>query len=119
MLLSFGGGWPLKDTIMKLLYTHENLFVLTNIRNLVEAEGIATEVKNQYLSGATGDVPALDAWPELWVLDEAQFPQAQSICQAILNAQEGDSPEWDCRACGEKNGSQFELCWACGELRVD
>ncbi|MCV6613993.1 MAG: DUF2007 domain-containing protein [Cellvibrionaceae bacterium] len=102
---------------MKLLYTHENRFWLANVRNLFEREGLATEVKNQFVGGAAGEVPHQDVWPELWLLDESQFERAKQLLEEILAAQEREGPAWHCSACGEENGSQFELCWACSELR--
>ncbi|MCV6623683.1 MAG: DUF2007 domain-containing protein [Cellvibrionaceae bacterium] len=100
---------------MKLLHTQENGFVLNNIRNLVEAEGIPTVMKNEHLGAGSGEVPHFETWPELWVKDPDDYPKAKAIVDSILAQQAADDGQtWICHECGEENDASFELCWQCG-----
>ena len=97
---------------MKKLYTHENRMILFNLKNLLEESGIKTRVRNEFVGGGIGDLPAFDTWPELWVINDLDYDRA---LQLIEDAS-ADSPtaSWRCRKCGETNEGQFAACWNCG-----
>ncbi|AQA17865.1 hypothetical protein BST95_06065 [Halioglobus japonicus] len=95
---------------MKKVYTSENRFYVGNIRNLLEAQGIASDLRNEHVSSATGEVPVFDAWPELWV-EERDFERAQYIVEQALSPV--DATPWLCPQCREENDPAFEFCWNC------
>ena len=96
---------------MKLIYTHENGFIVHNVKNIIEANGIEVVLKNEFSSGAIGEVSAIDAWVELWVIHDVEFEIAQSI---VVNLQsKANDPEWQCRECSEENDASFDICWNC------
>ncbi|MEL0629514.1 DUF2007 domain-containing protein [Psychromonas aquatilis] len=96
---------------MKLVYTHENQFLVSNIKNIIEAEGIATFLKNEFAKGAMGEVSTFDCWPEVWVYEDADFEKAKSI--VALSQSTKLNAEWVCEHCNEKNDAAFEVCWSC------
>jgi len=104
---------------MKLLHTEENLFLLNNLKNIVENHGIETVIKNEYLSGGVGEVPSLEAWPELWVLDDSKFDEAMSFVRDELSTDNVSGEDWSCKGCGESNASSFEVCWQCQQAPKD
>ncbi|MCH8177619.1 MAG: DUF2007 domain-containing protein, partial [Proteobacteria bacterium] len=69
---------------MKKLYTHENRLIIYNLKNVLQHEGIASQVINEYASGGAGDLPTFETWPELWVSDSHHFERAESILRYIL-----------------------------------
>jgi hypothetical protein len=97
---------------MKRVYSSHNLVLAHHARNLLEAEGIETEVRNQMLSSAMGELPPAECQAEVWVLDDADAPRAAEI----LRRPPLSGPDWTC-ACGEKLGAQFTQCWNCGAFR--
>lgn len=100
---------------MKLLHTQENAFSLSSIQNLVEAEGIATVMKNQFLGSGSGEVPHFETWPELWVCDDEDFERAKQLLDHVLaQLASSDGKVWKCTHCQEENDASFELCWQCG-----
>ncbi len=99
---------------MKKVFTHENRMIVFNMKNLLQAEGIATIVVNEFAAGGAGDLPAFDTWPELWVEDDARFTQAQDLLRSILDDSSGQS--WFCRGCQEENDAAFKICWNCGRV---
>lgn len=101
---------------MKLVYTHENKVLVENAKNLLELKGIDTLLKNEFASGAAGDLVPAETWPELWVLDETHYQEAMSALQ-VLN-EKINGPDWVCGECHEPNGAAFESCWNCQTERA-
>lgn len=96
---------------MKIVYTNENNFLVSNIKNLIEAQGIEVFVKNEYAQGAIGEISAFDSWPELWIVNDSDFERAMTIVN--LSQTSKSAPEWQCGGCSEKNDASFEVCWNC------
>jgi len=83
--------------------------------NLLRSAGIAAEVRNIYLAGALGDIPFIEAGPQVWI----EVLQDEAIAHAVL-AQVGATPtqpDWCCQQCGEPIEGQFAQCWHCGAGR--
>ena len=78
---------------------------------------IEFSIKNEFASGAIGDLPFTEVWPELWLINDNQFEQADEICKRIQQEAEQNNVDWTCTQCEEINASSFEFCWSCGELR--
>lgn len=94
-----------------LLKTAPHMAMLQLERDLLESMGIEVRVKNEFLSGAAGDVSPFDAWPELWI-SSADHKRAQSL----LTMPDDSSECWTCH-CGEQNEANFEHCWRCSSIR--
>ncbi|MCU0975068.1 MAG: DUF2007 domain-containing protein [Steroidobacteraceae bacterium] len=103
---------------MKRVYTAESLVQVVHVRNLLQSEGIRTELRNERLGGAVGEIPFLEAWPELWVA-ELEFDRAQELIELELHSHGLEEPEWTCTGCGERVEGQFGECWKCGHVRPD
>lgn len=83
--------------------------------NLLRSAGIRAEVRNAFLAGAVGEIPFIEAGPQVW-MDERHDPES---ARAILaEAGRADArPPWQCGECGEKMEGQFTACWSCGAVR--
>jgi hypothetical protein len=99
---------------VKLVYTHENLLLVSNARGLLEAAGIDTVVRNEYAGGGRGELPVFETWPELWV-EDADAERAAEILRQL--GADHAREEWCCDRCGESNPALFESCWHCGRNR--
>ncbi len=95
---------------MKLIYTHENRFLVHNIRNIVENSHVSTTLRNEYASSAAGDLVPHETWLELWVIEESDYDKAMLAIAAAFDSQQGP---WLCKQCLEKNEAAFEFCWQC------
>ncbi len=58
---------------MKLIYTNENTFLVNNIKNILENNGFTVTIKNEYVSGAAGDLAPFDTWLELWLINDEKL----------------------------------------------
>ena len=83
------------------------------LRSILEEAGIACMIKNERLSGALGEIPFLECWPELWVVDKHALSQAERLVAAAQAEAEPGEP-WQCSHCGETVDGQFAACWQCG-----
>jgi hypothetical protein len=97
---------------VKRLFGSYNHQLVHHAKNLVEAAGIRVLVRNEYLSGAMGELPPAECQAELWVLEEKDYEKAA----AVFEAQSMSGPDWTC-GCGELLGAQFTQCWRCGAAR--
>ncbi len=101
---------------MKMVYTHDNRFFVGNARNIVEAAGISTLLKNEFAAGAAGDLAPIDAWLELWVIEDNDHDKALALIEEAFA--KNNLPAWVCDACKETNEASFELCWSCRKVRA-
>jgi len=96
---------------MKMVYSNESAFLANNVKNLLQAEEIESFIKNEFAPGAIGEISAFDAWPEVWILEDADFERAIKLIQSSQHNE--DNPDWVCPACLEENCASFEVCWNC------
>jgi hypothetical protein len=74
--------------------------------------GIAAHVLNANAAGALGELPFLQAQPEVWIDDDTREAAAREALAALLNA--GPQGDKRCPHCGETNPGNFLSCWQCG-----
>ena len=101
---------------MKLVYTNENCFLVSNARNILENDNIEVVLKNEFVGGGAGDLAPFDTWQELWVEDK-DVSKAELLLLTL--SETNTSTEWSCPACGEVNGASFEFCWNCQNVRPE
>lgn len=101
---------------MKKVFTREELIWVVQAKSLLEDQGIACTLRNEYASSVAGEVPFTHTWPELWVLDDRDAESAKALIKEWQQTMQDseDYPAWQCPQCGESNEGQFALCWSCG-----
>ncbi len=96
---------------MKRVFRAASLLQVAHARNVLLTAGIQSELRNQYLAGALGDLPMLETWPQLYVEDADEQVALRALARAAV-APAGES--WTCEHCGEVLEPQFTSCWRCG-----
>lgn len=96
---------------MKRVFRAASLIQVAHARNVLLTAGIQSELRNQYLAGALGDLPMLETWPQLYVDDEDEQVALRVLARAA--AAPAGTP-WTCERCGEVLEPQFTSCWRCG-----
>jgi hypothetical protein len=86
------------------------------IKELLEREGITCLIRNEQLFAALGEIPFLECYPELWLVDEEVWPRARLLIDSWLKSEAGGLP-WICPTCGEQLEGQFGACWKCDTQR--
>ncbi|MDJ0759539.1 MAG: DUF2007 domain-containing protein [Woeseiaceae bacterium] len=98
---------------MKKLTTADSLILINHYKNVLDSEGIPSEVRNQHVMSILGEMPFADTWPELWVKNDMDYDRAKQLIDDSI-ADESPASGWRCKACGEDNERQFAVCWNCG-----
>ena len=78
--------------------------------------GIVTHIFNANAAGALGEVPFMQAQPEIWV-DDTQAASAREALAGLHDAL--PRAEKNCPHCGELNPGNFLSCWQCGHALPD
>ncbi len=103
---------------MKKVYSSQELAMVYHHLNILKNEGFDAMVQNENLYIASGQLPVINCWPELWVAD-SDYEEAKAIIDAALNATTPTGGPWKCPECGEEHEPQFSACWSCGEGRPE
>ena len=103
---------------MKRVYSAQDLFIVSFLKDVLEEHNIPCILKNQYLAGAAGELPPIECWPALWVKEDSDFDTALRLIEDRLKENAKGEP-WICAQCGEPIEGQFTECWNCGQGRFD
>ena len=101
---------------MQLLYSSLKLLEAHHLKNLLEAEGIRCQLRNELISRLAGEIPFTECAPQIWLLDDSQLEAARRVV-ADFDAAAPGAPAWRCPRCAEELEGQFSACWRCGALR--
>ncbi|KHT60530.1 hypothetical protein RJ45_23305 [Photobacterium gaetbulicola] len=96
------------------IYDAANALEAHSLKGMLEAQHIAVHLSGEGLGAAAGELPANVVEVGLWV-KVSQQAGAQRLLEQYECAEQAG---WVCSGCGEHNGSQFELCWHCGQDRL-
>ena len=101
---------------MRILFSSPQNQTVERLKNALNEAGIECEVRNE---NAYAFFPGAVFYPELWVLNEADFHKATELRDALLKIASSPAGAWICNTCGEPSEGQFSSCWKCGALRED
>jgi hypothetical protein len=101
---------------MKKVYSADNLVMAGYIKNLLESCEIDCIIKNQNLGGAIGEIPPIECWPEVWIIEDENLSEATEIINSAMQENRQTNKQWKCE-CGETLEGQFSACWHCGAER--
>lgn len=107
---------------MRKIYEHADFTMVGYYQTVLEEAGILTLVKNVGASIGTGEIPFTEVYPELWVMEDAEYDRAESLLRALREEGPPESAaqlEWTCPNCGEKVEGNFGECWNCGTDRPE
>lgn len=97
---------------MHKIYSAENLQAAYLLQSLLAEAGVKTRILNEYAQGGVGDISFTQAYPEIWLVDDADAESAQSV---VDHFERRDEPinTIVCPNCKEPNPDTFEVCWRC------
>jgi Putative prokaryotic signal transducing protein len=102
---------------MKRLHSAKDPLMIGHLKNVLAAVGIKCVARNVDLISAAGELPPVECWPELWVVDDEKFGRAKSVLKKTLAPLHSVKKPWACVGCGETIEGQFSECWNCGRDR--
>lgn len=98
---------------MKRVYSTDDRIQAGYIHSALENRNIHSWIKNNNLSGAIGELPPIECWPEVWIHDDQDYQLAKEIINELTRPKNFTATAWECR-CGENIEAQFQICWQCG-----
>jgi hypothetical protein len=102
---------------MKRLFTSPDLIQASQLRDVLEREGIPCLIRNDILAGLAPEVPFTEAFPEVWVQNDSDWGRAETIKNDWRKVGQPLGSSWTCPDCGELLEAQFSSCWKCGAGR--
>jgi hypothetical protein len=99
---------------MKIIFSSPDLIAVTQLKAILENEGVACFIRNEISSGLSPEIPVSESTPELWIQDDHKLAEAQQIKKDWQAPAKVVGSAWTCPACGEKLEPQFTSCWKCG-----
>ena len=75
------------------VFEHFDLAIVGHIKSLLDADGIQTYLKNQYTSGVLGEIPFVEAVPELWVVDDSDVARANVLIRNLQLSEVDEKPQ--------------------------
>jgi len=98
---------------VKKLTSSESIITINHFKNVLASEDIPCQIRNEHLGSIVGEMPFIEVWPELWVINDLDYDRAKQLIDAAIS-DESPQRSWKCRKCGEENEGQFAACWNCG-----
>jgi len=98
---------------LRKVHTADSILEIAHLRNVLESEGIACEIRNDRLGGAIGEIPFVECWPELWIVENGYAIKARDLIAEVRGAGATRGEDWRCERCGERIEAQFDECWHC------
>ena len=86
-------------------------FVIQQYYDALTTQGIPCVVRNQFISGAMGELPAQDLEPELWLINADDLVFAERVLTSLK--EDNCAEAWVCNTCQEPQDAEFNLCWNC------
>ena len=93
------------------VFSSLDFYEMQLVRAALESSGIPVHlVPDPNLLIASGDVPYIEAMPEVFVprIHEA------AARQVLASLAEGAGEPWRCPGCGEEVDGELGCCWSCG-----
>ena len=106
------------DDLGKLkLFTAGDIIEARLLQAFLQSEGIDTVIKNESLQSGLGELPFIELWPEVWLIQVRDRDKAHQLLARFISGE--TIGEWSCPICGERNPDTFELCWGCAKIPTD
>lgn len=99
---------------MQKFYGDYNQVKVRLIKAMLDDAGIPSFIKNEFIQGASGEIPPHEALPEVWLINPDDTHLAEQMLEQVEKdlAAIGDE-EWVCPTCKELNEGEFVICWQC------
>jgi len=91
-----------------------DITLVGHYQSVLESQGIATFMKNQFGTSGAGELPFIEVIPQLWILNDADAERAKELIRELHESADGEQLQvWVCPVCGTKIEPAFTQCWKC------
>jgi hypothetical protein len=96
---------------VRKLFTASNILEAQLLDLMLKQDGVSSHVKNDGLQSGVGEIPFVEMWPEVWILEAEHWVKATHILRQFQQTRV--TGDWVCPHCSEANPGTFETCWSC------
>ncbi|TVO77078.1 putative signal transducing protein [Sedimenticola selenatireducens] len=97
---------------MRKLYECRDRLQAQMLQDDLSARHIKTVIQGDYLSGAAGELSAIQ-FPVLWIVEDGDYDRGRELIEQYLNEPVDAQGDWQCSQCGERVEGNFDICWKC------
>ena len=101
---------------MKKLYVAGDIIEAQLLNSLLKAQGISSLIKNEGLQSGVGELPFVEMWPEVWIIEPKDWFSATCVLKSLKPPDTFE--DWICGRCSVPNPGTFETCWSCRASRM-
>jgi len=95
-----------------------DITLVGHYQSVLESQGIATFMKNQFGTSGAGELPFIEVIPQLWILNDADAGRAEALIRELHETTGNEQlQEWECPVCGSRIEPAFTHCWKCSAPR--
>ncbi len=69
---------------MKKVTSADSVVMINHYKNILTAEGIPCQIRNEHLNQIYGEMPFTEVWPELWVLKDIDYDRAKQLIDSTI-----------------------------------
>jgi hypothetical protein len=97
---------------MTEVYRNQDSVTIGHLQSLLEANGISTYLRNDYVASTT--MPFPEVTPALCILKNADVERGVTLIREhIKKTDTVTDVELTCESCGEVSPGTFATCWKC------
>jgi len=111
---------------MKRLFVSQSLVEVESLKELLGTDGILCTIRNQQGSSLAGEVPFVEVFPELWVVNDADFVRAKELLEEQGSGDDVERPplfrlsleggaDWSPTARVQRGSSETAHCTSKGD----
>jgi len=95
-----------------------DITLVGHYQSVLETQGIATFMKNQFGTSGAGELPFVEVIPQLWVLNDADAGRAADLISELHETAGNELLQaWVCPVCGSEIEPAFTHCWNCSTAK--
>jgi len=98
---------------MQRIYTAPNASMMYILKDMLERRGIECTVRGEGLMGAAGELAPVDAWVELYVINDEDKTVALRVVEEFMGNSDSTREDWQCPSCKVLVPAEFGVCWQC------
>ena len=103
---------------MKKVFEDFDITLVGHYQSVLESNGIATYMKNQFGTSGAGELPFVEVIPQLWILNDSDAGRAHELIEELHEPGNKDSSRaWVCPKCATEMEAAFTHCWKCSAAR--
>ena len=88
---------------MRKIHCAKDPLMIAHLRNVLGLHEIDCVTRKLDLAAGAGELPPVECWPELWIIDDRRLAEAKAILKKTLAPLESVKKPWVCPAAARRS----------------